>query len=315
MYYRLASAFVLCLVGFGTTAKADMLSGLGVAGDYNLFAFGNVSRTNADTEGRLAVGGTATLTNFGVNDKMTGDGPAVAALVVGGNLDYTNGNVFHGSGFVGGTATTSGLGFANGGSLSANLGTGGLPIDFVAAQADLTAKSSFYSTLAANGTATNNFGQLNLVGTDANLNVFDLAGSDLAGLNGFNLTAPTGSTVLVNVSGNPGAFTNYGMSLNGVGNSDVLFNFADATNLNLSGFDFRGSILAPGATLNFTNGQINGTTVVNEVAAGSSGEFHVPGFGGELPPNQQPNAVPAPPAAVLGLIAFAGLAIYRRRFS
>lgn len=307
MIRPIALSVLALLLAIGSS-HADTL---GAASGYNVFVFGNMQRQNADAEGRVAVGGNATFSSFGVNDKGTTDTPATASLVVGGNLNYTNGNVFYGSAIVAGSATTSGLGFANGGSLTANVGTAGLPIDFAAAKIELSGKSNYWAGLTANGTAANSFGTLNLVGSDPNLNVFNLAGSDLAGLNGFNLTAPTGSTVLVNVSGNPGTFTNYGMNLFGVGTSDVLFNFHEATAVNISGFGFQGSILAPDATLNFVNGQINGTTIVNEIANGSSGEFHVPNFDGDLP--EPPSTVPAPPAVILGLVGFAALGLIRRR--
>lgn len=287
------------------------------AGGYNLFAFGDVSRTGADAQGWVAVGGSATLTNFGVNSRGTADGPAANALVVGGSLTATNGEIQYGSGVVAGAIVQANFGHPNG-TLTGGIGVAGLPINFVAARADLTAKSASYAALAATGTVANTFGTLNLTGTNVGLNVFALGGSQLSGLNGLNITAPAGSTVLVNVAGNPGAFTGYGQQLNGVGGDHVLFNFADATALTVSGFSLRGSVLAPRAALDLTNGNIEGNVVVGSVLAGSSGEFHTFDnagrptlFAGRLSASDPGagtgggNPVPAPPGAVLGLVAAA----------
>ena len=43
-----------------------MAVNLGLANDYNVFVFGNMSMSNTDAEGRVAVGGNATLSNYGV---------------------------------------------------------------------------------------------------------------------------------------------------------------------------------------------------------------------------------------------------------
>ena len=43
-----------------------MAINFGLANDYNVFVFGNMSLSNTDAEGRVAVGGNATLSNYGV---------------------------------------------------------------------------------------------------------------------------------------------------------------------------------------------------------------------------------------------------------
>lgn len=43
-----------------------MAINFGLANDYNVFVFGNLSLSNTDAEGRVAVGGNATLSNYGV---------------------------------------------------------------------------------------------------------------------------------------------------------------------------------------------------------------------------------------------------------
>lgn len=43
-----------------------MSMNFGVANSYNVFLFGDISLSNTDAEGRVAVGGNALLSNYGV---------------------------------------------------------------------------------------------------------------------------------------------------------------------------------------------------------------------------------------------------------
>ncbi len=43
-----------------------MAINFGLANDYNVFVFGDLNLSNTDAEGRVAVGGNATLSNYGV---------------------------------------------------------------------------------------------------------------------------------------------------------------------------------------------------------------------------------------------------------
>jgi choice-of-anchor A domain-containing protein len=80
---------------------------LGTAGEFNTFIFGDYACTS-DAEGRVAVGGNMTVSNYSVADKLT---PQEVEkyhqdmLIVGGNLNYSNGRVYYGNIRVGGKAT------------------------------------------------------------------------------------------------------------------------------------------------------------------------------------------------------------------
>ncbi len=74
-----------------------------------------------------------------------------------------------------------------------------------------------------NGTSEVEFGGLTLTGTDPNLNIFNINGTNvagsgitLAGLNQINIIAPIGSTILVNISGATVGFGSMQMFRNGV---------------------------------------------------------------------------------------------------
>jgi len=274
-------------------------SSLGVAGDYNLFTLGDLTATS-DAEGSIASGGNVTFTSYSVGSKIGAD----AKLVVDGNLTWLgsgtvgNPSAPNGSIYVGGTHALS--------KWSVNYGqlyTVQDQVDFDAAAEYLNQASTSWSQLQANGTAVNQWTTLTLTGTDAALNVFTLDSSDLRrnAMSSINIVAPAGSTVLVNVSGEDVSMMNFGMTLSGVTESNVLFNFYDATTFTLSGCGFTGSILAPHADMAFNSGNINGT-LINKTHRGG-GEMHHHLFTGELPPVPEPTTLACLMAAVVSWVS------------
>jgi len=218
---------------------------LGAATDYNVFILGDATQYNSDTQGRLAVGGNATLTNYSVGATLgsfVGD-----ALVVGGNLTLNSVAVHYGNAAYGGTLTQSKVTFPEGGSFRQ-----GSPLNFTKAGADLQSLSRDYASLQTNGTTTVQGGFITLTGTNARLNVFSVSGSAVSSANGLSINVPAGSTVLVNVDGSSDQIANAGFAnLTGVSFDHVLFNFYQATSLTLSNTTVAGSILAPSAAINF----------------------------------------------------------------
>ena len=127
--------------------------------------------------------------------------------------------------------------------------------------------------MAATGSVSNKWGIVTLTGTKAGLNVFKLKASDLWNANTVYIKAPAGSTVLVNVSGAEARMQYLGMSLSGgVKPENVVFNFADATKVTLQGIGFQGSVMAPKATVQFDNGNLEGTLIA--CAWNGYGEIH-----------------------------------------
>lgn len=244
---------------------------IGPAQGFNVFAFDDIDLYNVDAHGRIAAGGDAKLTNFGTASELPASG-AGDTLVVGGDLNYSNGQVYVGSVVVGGNVTSA-PSIPNGTLKSGN------PINFAQAEQFYRNYSAQLGDLATNSTVQNNFGTLNLNGTSSDLNVFELDASVFASANGLNLTFNPNSTVLVNVTGNPFNLTNgFQMNLNGnpngAGANQVLFNFVEATQLNSTGFSWQGSVLAPLAEYNeFSNGHINGQMIAKSITG--NGEFHI----------------------------------------
>lgn len=287
---------VLCALTCGIAAASN---GLGIATDYNVFVLNTATELNSDSEGRMAVGGNATLTNFGVGNMLTNSSGTRDDLIVGGDLTYTNGEVFNGNLVYGGTGTLSGVNTPNG-TVRQEAGV----IDFAAAATELGNLSSFYATFASNGTYVDSFG-VTLTGTDANLNVFNLTAAQLEAANGFGLTmnVPAGSTALINVDGTSINLQNF--QFFNFDPAKTLFNYHEASTVSIAMANLApyGSVLAPSADVSFTNGQLLGTLVARNLdGSAGSGEFHHHPFTGNIP---EPTS--------LVLIAAAGLFAIRRR--
>jgi choice-of-anchor A domain-containing protein len=289
----LAPVIASALLAFAANASAQSL---GAASDYNYFVFGDVTLSNTDVEGRAAIGGNATFNNYGVGDKLTSNNGY--SLVVDGNLSYTNGQVFHGSVIHGGSITSSGLGVPNGSIVKGDY------IDFDAAESQLKNLSNTLAGVSTTGTTSNSYGSLSFNGSSSSLNVFSTQGSVIDSAHNFQVYAPAGSTVLINIAGQSVTWDNMSVGLNGVENYNVIYNFYEATSLNMSGIGINGSVLAPKADVIFNNGQFNGTLVAKSLAG--NGEFHHTGFQGALP-------VPEPSSFALAIGSIAGLLLFRRR--
>ena len=173
----------------------------------------------------------------------------------GGNLTFTNGQVANGSAEVGGTVHTSQFGIPHGTVLS------GQYLNFSADQTQLDKISSTMAATAHNGTVTNYYGNFTLTGKSSGTNVFDLTAAQLANCHGMTIKAPAGSSVIINVSGANVSMQNFGINLSGVSASNVVWNFDQAKSLTMSSIGVQGNVLAPHASVQFNNGQINGTLV------------------------------------------------------
>lgn len=268
-----------------------MAINFGSAGEYNVFVFGNLSLSNTDAEGRVAVGGNATLSNYGVGASILPlpSSGSDASLVVNGDLDVSAGSNACGNTIVSPSSTVINytMGNPNGSLLTAT------PIDFAEAERYLKCASIFWSALVPNGTGSVVFGQLNLTGIDETLNIFRFDSTNIYGtglalnqLNGINIIAPAGSTILITVDGPNILYGSYQIFRNGIAASradahKILWNHPDALTWSNSTTAIYGSVLAPFAAATTTFSQINGN-IVFESFTGNA-ESHNELFTGELP--------------------------------
>lgn len=268
-----------------------MAINFGLANDYNVFVFGNMTMSNTDAEGRVAVGGNAQLSNYGVGAGISPLPPAGLdpSFVVNGDIDVTGGSNASGNTIVnpGGTVINYTMSNPNGLFLT------GTPIDFTEAERYLKCASLYWATLAPNGVGEVVFGQLNLLGTDEFLNVFSFDSFDIYGsgtalnqLNGINIVAPLNSTILITINGINIQFASHQIFRNGVAATreqarKILWNFPEALTWSNSTTAIYGSVLAPFAAANTTYSQINGNIIFDSFT-GNSGS-HNELFIGELP--------------------------------
>ncbi|WP_309242980.1 choice-of-anchor A family protein [Hyalangium versicolor] len=238
--------------------------------DYNLFLLKDYSGGH-DVVGKVAAGGNISMTNFSVGGDLDASDTA-NVLVAGGNLSLSRGAVF-GDARYGGTFTTDpSVVFPRG---SAAQGT---PIDFAARETELKQLSAQLGALTANGNVRReNWGGtfLFLKGTDAATNVFNVNASDFTGAKYFSIEAPAGSLAVVNIRGASATFTGFGIERSGgIDQHGILFNFIDTTNINAHGFGFWGTVLAPYAHLDFSDGSFDGGIYAESLTGNAEGHIN-----------------------------------------
>ncbi len=251
---------------------------LGVAKDFNLFVIEDATQPSADTQGKVAVGRDANLANYSIGDQLPPNSGDV--LIVGRNLTYTSGAVYNGNVVYGNSTNLPQPSVSiTGGTLRQDS-----PINFAAAKVYLENLSTSLAAYTTNGTVNYQYGGLSLTGTDPFLNVFSVSGSDLSGANNIHINVPGGSVALVNVDGTTVSISG-GMSVSGSTNQNILFNFYQATNITIQGIDFRGSILAPFAAVNFVSGVQNGQMICKSLTG--PGQFNYALFIGNIPSDKE----------------------------
>ncbi|MEO1367069.1 MAG: choice-of-anchor A family protein, partial [Acidobacteriota bacterium] len=250
---------------------------LDLAGDFNLFVFGDLIQSYTDVEGRVAVGGAAQFQSYEVGNRLTAVAGDLGSLVVGGSVTFSDGTVRAGDLVHGGAAQLVRVNIPDGQLTQAS------PIDFAAERTRYESMSLALAAAEVNGvTDVKPWGAITLTGTDAELNVFGLPSSDLASSVGLTIDVPAGSTALVNVDGAAVTMQNFGFFLqNGAGRERVVFNLHGATSLTMQGIGVQGSILAPFAAVQFSNGDVDGSLVAASFQG--SGHLNHHPFAGCLP--------------------------------
>jgi choice-of-anchor A domain-containing protein len=241
---------------------------LGDAAAFNALFFGDMNAFTSDAEGRVAVGGNASLYAYGIGDRLENSNGTRDDLIVGNDLDYTYGQVFNGNIVYGNVGNLDGVGIPNGEDRQEVD-----VLDFAGLHGDLAAKSALWGAEGPNGYTSLRRGNLNLRGTHAELDIFTVTPDQLAAAKSIHIIAPVGATVLINVPGDSAGIHDLGLHLRGVDGPHILWNFYQADELSISGVGLKGSILAPEAALDFNNGQIAGTVIAGSMHG--NGQFNL----------------------------------------
>lgn len=259
----------------------------GVARDFNAFVLGDMRAQKSDVEGRLAVGGNVHLRDYSVGMQLSNSNGTRDDLVVGGQIDFKNGRIYHGNARSNDATNPfdNTVGFYSNDPRSPNgRFIQGNPIDFGAAANHLTGLSNGLSGLAQSGSKSlNQYGELLLTGRSG-LNVFTLTDNELANVSAFYIDAPSDANVVVNVSGQSAELSNFGFFRNGARVPDnnggfrhdglqtqgLLFNFFEALTLDIFAIGVKASVLAPQALVNFYDGHIDGQLIAGAFRGGDS---------------------------------------------
>ncbi len=290
-----ASTLVAVIVS-SSCAMADTIS------YYNLYVLDDMTTSNSSVDGAVAVGGTANLTSYSIGYLLSSSD---TNLVVGGDL-IVNGGSVNGTTVVGGTPSISG------GWTSTTLAPSGtpLPVDFAAENTRLTSLSSLIAAQPVSGPPSVSFSTLTLTAAGSGISVFNVDQATLSSVTSFHIVAPSGATVLVNLGGTNPTMSSMGMSLTGgITESNVLYNFHEATTLNMQGIGLLGSLLAPNANYLGTSGIVLGQVVVKDFnGASSSMAIANDPFTGDLP-----TAVPEPATWIFLMSGLAAVVGSKRR--
>jgi choice-of-anchor A domain-containing protein len=269
-------------------AGISSAANLGAANDFNAVIFGNVSVQSGESEGAMAVGGSWTTQNtYQVSIHGSSPNPSIGgatnlglyvagAMNAGANPGSTQVNSSRNA-YIGGSV--AGTPTMNGGSLFANSGL--VSGSFFTNQLSYSQAQSAYLAglggMAVDTSNSNNY-KLNIANVGG-VNIFEINGALLSGGKTLDILGGNGSeTIIMNVLGSS---VNWGTSYNGNKNN-TLWNFSQATTLNINDRAIQGSVLAYGATVNQSQ-NIDGTLIANVLSVTNGAELHSYTFNGNAP--------------------------------
>ncbi len=294
----------LAVAGLSIAQAGPISLDLSAAQGDNLLVWGNASLSNSDIQGRVAAGGNVTMSSYSIGGSLAGG--STPALIAGGTLSGSWSHVYNGNIDVGGSA--SGTIYTDSG-YTTNAGMGSsVPFAFTSAENTLLTDSLLWGVQAATGTSVLQWSTLTLTGASSGVNVFDITAAQLQGASTVTINAPTGSQVLINVSGTSVSLSNMGFNGTFASDTDTLFNFYQATTVTMSGIGLNGSVLAPEAAVNFNNGQLNGELIAASFSGG--GELHNYVFDSHVPTTTScvPDGVATAPLLLISLAGFVACA-------
>jgi len=227
---------------------------------YSIYVRFNATMMNSQNQGPMAVGGNCTLSHYSVGTALNSTNAPTNVLVVGGNLNFTQGSVNNGNILVTGKAQVSEVSVPNGQILYGPTG-----IDFATVFGNIEAYTQYVAQLTPNGVVSTLYSNMTLTGSDTLLNVFLLTSQQLQQATQLNVIAPAQSWVVINVPGETNSMSGMQMNINQIDRTRVLWNFFETTSLNMQGISVQGTLLGPRATIDFPNGGIDGSIYAESI--------------------------------------------------
>jgi choice-of-anchor A domain-containing protein len=310
MHYLSKLLSTLVVTGCTSLASASPLE------DYNLILFNdfNVSGGSGHIHGTAFIGGDLNGQNPGFGADLDSS-LTVNTLEVAGDLNANQVTLESGYLAYGGTNNLNNIN-CNGNGLSGGClqSETGLDAKAAALRAELSSESAYYAGLADNGSVdlTNNV--LSYTGSATDLAVFTINGADLFTQNSnWDLVFGAAEKVVINVLGDiianaGGVNFNGGFSL--LNAENILWNFSEASTIDLGSAHWFGSILAMDAVLD-TDNDISGTLVADTYIG--NGQMHVYNWTDEPPAYEPPTSVPEPNISLLLLMGLGFLGLGRQR--
>ncbi len=105
--------------------------------------------------------------------------------------------------------------------------------------------------------------------------MFDVDASAFTGAVLLGIAAPANSLAVINIHGarppSPALATSFG---GGIDQRGVLYNFPDATSITASGYGFWGTVLAPNADVDFSDGSFDGGIYARSIHGNAEGHIN-----------------------------------------
>ena len=213
--------------------------------------------SKSDIAGSLAAGESVYLDKCHIGTRVT----ELQDVIVAGTVLDGDGGVIHGNAVYGESCGLADVTYENGGAaIQAS------PIDFAAADTTLATFCGNVLNLPANGEVLIDGTEMQLSGTDPDVNVFDVAAEDLADGIWISIPVPYGATVVVRVIGIEAALRAIRIDSGVISAQTLLWSFCETGKLTIEGTKVPGSILAPNADVDVTDMMIDGTLVGGSVS-------------------------------------------------
>jgi choice-of-anchor A domain-containing protein len=211
-----------------------------------------MSLVKSGVEGAVAAGGSVRVDDCSIGSRFT---ELRDVLVAEGVLDGT-GSIIFGNAIYGETCGLTETAFENGGT-----SMHGHPIDFPMADAVLHSLCADIASLPADGTVLVTDDGIDLIGTDADSNVFDLGSGALGDGMAIYLSIPSGATAIVRVGGADAALRRMKIDVGGSKPGRVLWSLCDTESLALEGLTLPGTVLALHAAVHLSEATVHGAVI------------------------------------------------------